>query len=88
MSKVGDVIENPVSDERVLVRLGNQGSGGELLVSDTYVRPGGAVAGEHVHPTIEEYFTVARVAFRLNGRDSIAELFERLHMPTGTVYDW
>ena len=90
MSRAGDVFENPVTGERGVVRVGTEESGGELLVSDLYVRPGGAVTGEHVHPAIEEYFTVVRgrVAFRLNGRQTIATLGQRLHVPAGTVHDW
>ena len=60
MSSAGDVIENPVTGERVVVRVGTEGSGGELLAIDGYSKPGGAVTGEHVHPAIEEHFTVVR----------------------------
>ena len=90
MSKAGQVIENPVTGERVVVRVGTEESEGNLLVADAYVRPGGAVAGEHVHPAIEEYFTVVRgrVGFRLNGRETIALLGQRLHVPVGMVHDW
>lgn len=90
MSKAGDTIENPVTGERVVVRVGTEDSEGQLLEVDTYVRPGGAVAGEHVHPSIEESFTVVRgrVGFRLNGRESIAELDRPLHVPAGTAHDW
>jgi quercetin dioxygenase-like cupin family protein len=90
MSRAGDVIENPVTGERVVVRVGTEDSGGELLVVDGYVKPGGAVTGEHVHPAIEEYFTVVRgrVGFRIDGRESIAEPGERLHVPAGTAHDW
>ena len=69
MSRAGDVAENPVTGERVVVRVGTEDSGGELLVAELFVRPGGAMAGEHVHPGIAEWFTVleGRVAFRLDG---------------------
>jgi quercetin dioxygenase-like cupin family protein len=90
MSRAGDVIENPVTGERVVVRVGTEDSGGELLVVDGYIQPGGAVTGEHVHPAIEEWFTVVRgrVGFRIDGRESIAEPGERLHVPAGTSHDW
>jgi hypothetical protein len=60
------------------------------MVGDLYVRPGGAVAGEHVHPVTEESFTVVRgrVGFRIDGRESIAELNQRLHVPAGVAHDW
>jgi len=90
MSRAGDVAENPVTGERVVVRVGTEDSGGELLVAELFVGPGGAVAGEHVHPTIEEWFTVleGRVGFRLDGRESIAPVGQRLHVPPGTAHDW
>jgi quercetin dioxygenase-like cupin family protein len=90
MSKAGDTIENPVTGERAVVRVGTEESEGQLVVSDLYVKPGGAVLGEHVHPVIEESFTVVRgqVGFRIDGRESIAELDKRLHVPAGTAHDW
>jgi mannose-6-phosphate isomerase-like protein (cupin superfamily) len=90
MSRAGDVFENPVTGERVVVRVGTEESGGELLVADLYVRPGGAVAGEHVHARIEEWFTVqeGRIGFRLDGRESIARPNVRLHLPAGVAHDW
>jgi mannose-6-phosphate isomerase-like protein (cupin superfamily) len=90
MSRAGDVFENPVTGERVVVRVGTEESGGDLLVADLYVRPGGAVAGEHVHTRIEEWFTVrrGRVGFRLDGRETIAPLNRRMHVSVGTAHDW
>ena len=90
MSKAGDVIENPATGERIVVRVGTEDSGGELLMVDGYIRPGGAVTGEHIHPAIEETFTVVRgrVGFRLDGRESIARVGQRLHVPAGTAHDW
>jgi hypothetical protein len=54
MSKVGDVIENPVTGEPEMVGIGTDQTGGELLVVDLYIWPGGAMIGEHRHPAIEE----------------------------------
>ena len=90
MSRAGDVAENPVTGERAVVRVGTEDSGGGLLVAELFVRPGGAVAGEHVHPTIHEWFTVleGRVGFRLDGRESVAPVGERLHVPPTTAHDW
>jgi quercetin dioxygenase-like cupin family protein len=90
MVKAGDVIENAVTGERAVVRVGTAESSGELLVADLYVRPGGAVMGEHLHPGIEESFTVVRgrLGYRLDGREGVAGPKERLHVPSGTVHDW
>jgi hypothetical protein len=54
MSKVGEVIENPVTGERAVARIGTEQTDGELLVVDLYIWPGGAVIGEHRHSAIEE----------------------------------
>ena len=90
MAKAGEVLENPVTGERGVVRLGTEDTGGNQVVVDLYVKPGGAVAGEHVHPVIEESFTVVRgqVGFRIAGHESIAELNRRLHVPAGVAHDW
>jgi hypothetical protein len=90
MSRAGDVYENPVTGERVMVGVGNEGSGGELSISDFYLSPGGAVAGEHLHPNIEERFTVVRgwVGFRVDGRESVAPIGETLRVPSAVARDW
>jgi quercetin dioxygenase-like cupin family protein len=90
MSKAGEIDENPVTGERVVVRLGTEESGGEHLVVALFVAPGGAVAGEHVHQDIEEVFTVVRgtVGFRLDGREDVAGPTRRLVVPPGVVHDW
>ncbi|MDQ3913446.1 MAG: hypothetical protein M3305_17080 [Actinomycetota bacterium] len=55
----GDVLESPVTGERAVIRRAAldepEGERGEV---DLYIKPGGAVAGEHVHPDIEDDFTV------------------------------
>ena len=90
MSKAGDTIENPITGERVVVRVGTEDSGGDLLAAESYVLPGGTAVGEHVHPAIEETFEVVsgRVGFRIDGRESVARPGERLHVPAGTAHDW
>jgi quercetin dioxygenase-like cupin family protein len=88
--QAGDVFENPVTGERAVVRFGTDQNDGELLVADLHIRPGGAVMGEHVHPALEERFTVlrGRVGFRLSGRMSIAEPGVMLVASPGTPHDW
>jgi quercetin dioxygenase-like cupin family protein len=90
MLKAGEVYENPVTGERAVIRIGTDSTNGERLVVDTSVRPGGAVMGEHIHPRMEERFTVLRgkVGFRLSGRVAIAEPGAELTAPPGTPHDW
>ena len=70
MLKAGEVYENPVTGERAVIWIGTDTTGGERLVVELYVQPGGAVMGEHFHPRMEERFTILRgqVGFRLGGR--------------------
>ena len=90
MVKRGEVYENPVTGERVVIRLGTQETGGERLIADVYARPGAAVAGEHVHPSIDETFTVlrGRVGFSINGQKIVAEAGRTIDVPRGVVHDW
>ena len=86
----GEVYDNPVAGERLVVRLGNQETGGERLLVDIYVRPGGAVAAEHTHPTLDETITVlkGRVGVSIAGERSIAEPGRKLHVPRNTAHEW
>ena len=90
MLKAGEVYENPVTGERAVIRVGTDTTGGEWLVVDLHVRPGGAVMGEHLHPGMEERFTVlrGRVGFRLAGRVAVAERGVELIAAPGTPHDW
>jgi len=90
MLRAGDVLENPVTGERAVVRVGTEESGGELLVADLHVRPGGAVMGEHTHPALWESFEVVRgrLGYRLDGREGVAGPGERLNVPPGATHDW
>lgn len=90
MTTTGDVIENPVTGERAVVRIGTRETAGDHGLVDLYVRPGGAVMGEHWHPAMDERFTVlrGRVGFRLGGQKRIAELGSEIHAPPGVRHDW
>ncbi len=76
MTTTGDVIENPVTGGRAVVRIGTRETAGAHSVVDIYVRPGGAVVGEHWHPEMDERFTVlrGRVGFRVGGQERTADL--------------
>lgn len=90
MSKAGDFLENPVTGEAAIVRIGTEESGGELLIADLYVAPGGAVMGEHYHPAIEERSTLIRgeLGVRLSRRGAKAKPGVTLLVPPGVSHDW
>lgn len=91
MSKAGQVFTNPVTGERAVCRVGSEdGSEPERSVFDLYVRPGGAVAGEHVHDTLFERFEViaGKVGLRVGGEERIAGPGDAADVPPGTPHDW
>lgn len=87
---VGALYENPVTGERGVVRVAPQEANGHLLVVDLYLRPGGAVAGEHVHPVTTEAFTVVRgrLAVRHAGRELEADPGTRVEVRPGVAHDF
>jgi quercetin dioxygenase-like cupin family protein len=91
MVKAGAEWENPVTGERAVIRwVVLDEPGGERGEADLYIKPGGAVAGEHVHPAIEEDFTVLKgqVGMGLDGREMIAPLNQRVRVLHGVAHDW
>jgi quercetin dioxygenase-like cupin family protein len=58
MAYTGQVIENPVSGERIIFRRTSADTNGELLEFDIELTPDGHVPGMHVHPAQEERFEV------------------------------
>lgn len=88
--RAGEVYENRVQGDRFVVQKGSQDPGGDRLVGDLYIRPGGAVAAKHVHSYITERFTVlsGTVQFHLDGRDAIAAPGEEVVVAPGVVHDW
>ena len=66
MAYAGQVIENPVTGERITFRQTAADTDGELLAFDLELSPDGAVPGLHVHPSQEECFEIVsgRMKFR------------------------
>lgn len=90
MIRAGDVIENPVTGERILFRTTSYETHGEAVVVEAYVEPHGAVAMAHVHPFQEERFEILRgsVGFRIGGEKTIAGPGQRLTVPAGTRHQF
>jgi GNAT superfamily N-acetyltransferase/quercetin dioxygenase-like cupin family protein len=88
--RVGALYENPVTGERAVVRVPPQEANGQLLVVDLYLRPGGRVAGEHVHPAATESFTpvTGQLAVRHNGRTLHAGPGTRVEVAPGVAHDF
>jgi mannose-6-phosphate isomerase-like protein (cupin superfamily) len=88
MIQAGDSIENPVTGERIVFRQTSRETGGEAVVIETFVQPGGFVAAAHVHPDQEERFQVLRgsVGFRIGGKKVVAGPGTRLTVPAATPH--
>jgi quercetin dioxygenase-like cupin family protein len=89
MARHGDLYENNVTGERAVVLRGDEAPGLPTLVHLT-VRPGGFVAGEHVHPALTERFTVISgvLTTRIGGADGRLERGEEAVVAPGVAHDW
>ena len=90
MLKSGDVLEHPVTKERIVIRKTSRDTGGELFQADIYVQAGGFVAAEHIHPKQDEFFEV--ISGTLRGRASGKEFTggpgEKIVVHAGTPHIW
>jgi mannose-6-phosphate isomerase-like protein (cupin superfamily) len=88
MAHAGQVLENPVSGERITFRETAADTGGELLAIDLELSPDGHAPGLHVHPTQEERFEVTsgRIRFRRGLRTVIAEPGDVVVVPPGAAH--
>lgn len=85
-----DVLEHPVTGEKINFSQTARDTGGRLCEADFYMRPGAFVAAEHIHPRQEERFAV--IAGTLRGRVAGKELAgrpgETVVVPAGTPHLW
>jgi len=90
MVRAGDIIENPITGETMGFLLTSRETAGELLRIDMTVRPGGFVAGEHVHPHQEERFQIAsgRITLRVDGQERVYTAGDLVTVPAGTPHVW
>ena len=88
MFRAGDVIENPVTGERITFIRTAAESDGELVIVEAAVQPGGAVATKHIHPAQEERFEVlaGSVGFEVGRETLTAEPGACLAVPPGTPH--
>jgi quercetin dioxygenase-like cupin family protein len=86
----GEVLENPVTRERaVALELPWQNPEGRAVAELTAL-PGARVVGEHLHPALEERFTVMTgelTVLRDGGRTTL-HAGESAHIAPGVWHDW
>jgi mannose-6-phosphate isomerase-like protein (cupin superfamily) len=91
MASAGQLIENPLSGERITFRKTAADTGGELLAIDLELSPGGRMpAGLHIHPEQEERFEIVRgrMQFRMRRERILAGPGEVVVVPPGVPHDW
>jgi mannose-6-phosphate isomerase-like protein (cupin superfamily) len=88
MAYAGQIIENPVSGERITFRRTAADTDGELLAFDMELAVDGRVPGLHVHPEQEERFEIVagRMRFRKGLRTVVAEAGDVVTVPAGTAH--
>jgi mannose-6-phosphate isomerase-like protein (cupin superfamily) len=88
MIRAGDVIENPVTGERIVFHQTSAETNGEAVVFETFVQPNGFVAAAHIHPTQEERFEIisGRLGLKMGGKEVVAKPDETLTIPAGTPH--
>jgi len=88
--KAGDVIENPVTGEKVVFLQTGAETDGELLQLDLFVKPGGFAAAEHVHPHQAERFVVksGSITLRIGGREQQLTAGSDVTVPSATPHIW
>jgi quercetin dioxygenase-like cupin family protein len=88
MATAGQIINNPVSGERIEFLRTAADTDGELLEFELELSADGRVPGAHVHPEQEERFHVLEgtMKFRLGMRTIVAEAGESVVVPAGRVH--
>jgi quercetin dioxygenase-like cupin family protein len=86
----GDVIENPVTGERITFVRTSEQTGGALAELDLELSPTAFLAAEHIHRSQEEKFQVleGHVLVRCRGQESMSGPGETVSVPPGAPHAW
>jgi mannose-6-phosphate isomerase-like protein (cupin superfamily) len=85
MAHAGQIIDNPVTGERIEFTKCAADTDGELLAFELTLDPDGHVPGAHVHPSQEERFEIVSgtMKFRMNGKKIVAGPGDVVTVPAG-----
>ncbi len=88
MIRTGEILENPVTGERLVFHKTSRETNGEAVVVECFVQPNGFVAAAHVHPNQDERFEVLKgsVGFRLDKQEMMAGPGDRILVAAGTAH--
>ena len=90
MVQPGDVIENPVTGERMTFIRTSAQTGGALAEMDLELSPSAFLAAEHIHLRQEEKFDVleGRIRLRFEGEEHLRGPGESVVVPAGSAHSW
>jgi mannose-6-phosphate isomerase-like protein (cupin superfamily) len=90
MARCGDLYRNRVTGEEIVVLRGDEDGAGQPALVLATAAVGGAVAGEHVHPHLQERFRVVsgRIGVRLGGTRRTLAAGQEATAPAGVAHDW
>jgi mannose-6-phosphate isomerase-like protein (cupin superfamily) len=88
MAYAGQILDNPVSGERIIFRETAADTNGERLTIDLVLAPDGHVPGKHVHPEQVERFEVTSgsMKFTMGHKKVIAHAGDVVVVPAGTAH--
>ncbi len=88
MAHAGDVIENPVTGQRLIFLITSADSDGELFAAEGIFPPGGFAGVSHIHPHQDEHFEVlaGEAGFDVDGHRQVLVAGETIDVPRGTKH--
>jgi mannose-6-phosphate isomerase-like protein (cupin superfamily) len=88
VASAGQVLENPVTGERVVFRQTAAETGGESLEYELVFRPQGFLAREHLHPGQSERHEVlsGRLGLHMDGEGRVLEPGDAVVVPAATPH--
>ena len=88
MAYAGQILDNPVTGERITFRRTAADTVGAALEFDLELAPDGHVPGKHVHPSQEERFQVVSgtMKFKMGRKTIVAGPGEVVVVPAGTAH--
>lgn len=86
MAQAGDVIENPVTGQRLTFLATARDTGGEVFRGEGVFPPKGFAGVEHIHPLQDEHFEVlaGSAVFHVEGRELVLDAGQTIDVPAGT----
>jgi mannose-6-phosphate isomerase-like protein (cupin superfamily) len=90
MATTDQIIDNPVTGERLRWHLTSADTGGRLARAEMWVRAGGGVEVEHFHPHSEERFEVigGRMTLERGGQTHVLLGGDCERVPPGVPHRW